>query len=884
MKSHFDLEKAIATWRQFHERRRMLLPQDLNELECHLRDHVAERVGAGVREEAAFEEALHAVGDVGEAEPEYKKVYWGKLQRRHAIINEFIWRGTMLRNYLTVALRNLGQRKGYTAIIVTSLGVAVTASLLILSYIQHERSFDTFHDEVEHLYRVGEAEEGDPVYFRTRPRLLPAVLEHIPGVASGTRTIEANPWVSYNNQRFEESGYYVDDTFFEVFSFPLVAGDQRTVWEPPNAVVMSETLARKYFAQDDPLGKMVIIDFQEHVVTGVMADFPAASTLQADMLLPIAPLPDRWGDSWNWGNTFMPMYLRLHGEASPDEVADQMASLLQRNIDDEEATSFLLFPMRDFHLQAAGELWTPGVSGAQKRLLVLLIIGIAILCIAAINATNLATAQALTRAREIGMRKVLGAHRGQLITQFFGEAALLSFAAMLLGSGLAWVVHPFFNEVWGTTMTLDLRQPSVLLLILGIGGVVGLLAGSYPAFYLSRLRPVASLKGRLQHSRFSVRARNGLVVAQFALSVMLIASTLVMHKQITFMKQQELHFDDEGVVVMPLAVDDFEDEAVASSRIETLKSELLRHPAIQAVSSARAFPGISRDWATDFDVEGGAEPVHSRWTSVDDAYFPLFGIDLVEGRNFDGTREAEVWRTAIINETARAAFGWETAVGKHIDWGGDEPFEVIGVVDDFHFASLEEAIYPMVHFFGGTTASNYDYLAIKLGPGDVTPALAYIEEQLDVLDPARTFDYFFADAYFNQHYEEMERQSVMLGFFAGLAILIACLGLFGLASYITTQRRKEIGIRKVLGASASDVLVLLTKNIALLVLVAFVIGAPLTFLIMERWLADFAYRMELGSGLFLLAGGMALLIALGTVGYQSLRAALADPVKTIRYE
>lgn len=882
----FNLKVAIDAWRRSLERTPAFSASDVEELERHVYDQIRGLQREGLTEEEAFRLTMQEMGDYAMAENEYRKVYWGKVRRERRVRDEINWRLAMLKNYLTLAWRNLVKQKGHTFINVSGLAVAIATCLLIFLYIRHERSFNQHHEHIDRIYMIGEEFNGVTMFY-TRGQIVPALSE-IAGVEAGTRLAPSPAWVSTPTQRFQENVLYVDSTYFDVFTTSLVAGTTDEVFNTENGVIVSESLASKYFQGASPLGQTLEINFEERVVSGVMADLPATATYQFDLILPFI-IAEGWGGR-NWDNTNTLSYALLQPNANPNSIAQQVEALVaERQSSDDEVTGlFSLFPFKDYHLLTNnGGDWEQGNSFMQTILRVLLAIGLAIVLIAAINFANLTTARALTRTREIGVRKVLGAHRRQLISQFLGDALLLSYGAALVGALLAYALLPYFNNLLDTELTLDFTAtPIPALLLLAISTGIGLLAGSYPAFVLSRFRPAESLRGRLQHTGRGRGVRNSLVVMQFALSIALILGTLVMWQQIQFMKDQDLNIETEGIVTVPLTVWDFSGENdVMVERINTIKEELRRQSRITEVSTTQSVPGDYVDNGFTFFAESRTDRVHTRWTFSDADYFDVFGMKLLAGRTFSADRPSDIRHAVVLNEAAAKAYGWDNPIGKTIRWyPGGPAITVIGVVEDFHYTSLEEVIYPVTHFYGGPGSVNFRHLAIKMAPGPVQPVLDQIEQQLTTLDPTWPITFTFADETFNALYADIERRTLLVGSFAILAILVSCLGLLGLASYTTTQRTKEIGIRKVLGATVTGLVVLLSKDIARLVLIAFLIAAPLGYFAMQDWLESFHYRQDLGLGLVFLTGGAAFLIALGTVSYQAIKAALAEPVESLRYE
>ncbi|MEM9666088.1 MAG: ABC transporter permease, partial [Bacteroidota bacterium] len=751
----FHLDHALAAWRHSLRHDGALGPDDLDELERHLRDHIAALTAQGVPAERAFREAIEALGPRGALTGEYQKVYWRKQHRRGQLGEALALRRDLLQNHLTLALRTLVKEKGYAAINIAGLAVAVAACLLILSFVRYERSYDQFHEGRADLYVIGEGltSPSEVYHFHTRGALGPVLATELAGVERAVRLSPEQAWVRSTGQRVQEPVLLADSAFFDLFTVRLLAGRPQDALRLPEGVVLSASAAERHFGRREVLGEVLEVDFEERTVTGVFEDFPATSTLQGDLLLPFIAEEGGW---INWDNTTTPTYVRLHAGADPVAVAEQIQALVAERSTPGRWTgeSYTLLPFAEAHLQrTANGLWTPGTYPGLTMLGVLLAIGAAIAVIAAINVTNLSTARALSRTREVGVRKVLGAYPKQLRWQFLGEALLLSYLAAALGGGLAVLARPVFNDLLGTEITLGFTQdPVTWLLLLGLGTGVGLLAGSYPAFLLARFEPAVSLRGRLAHSPQGGRLRQGLVVVQFALSMALIFGTLVMAQQVRHMKTQDLRFDAEGVVVIPLNPSAFEDREAATAQIGTIKAALAQHPRIAAVSASQSVPGNYVQFGFDFTIEGQSDRVHTRWTTVDDAYFSLYDIDVVEGRGFSADRPSESGRTAVINEAARQAFGWEDgAVGKTLRWeAGGDPYEVVGVVEDFHFESLASSIYPVVHFYVGQSSAQYNMLSLQVTPGPLPPVLDFVQQQAAALDPTWPFSYRFADEQFDQ--------------------------------------------------------------------------------------------------------------------------------------
>lgn len=789
----------------------------------------------------------------------------------------------MIRSYLIVAVRSLLKRKGFSAINVVGLSTGLAAVVLIFLYAQHELNYDRFHENGERIYQVYKERITPTGTQITRDTWIPMadrLVQEYPSVKNAVRTWDQNGWVRYEDRRFQERVTYADPSLLEVFTFPLARGDARTALSDPNSAIVSKAFAARYFDEEDPIGRTIRIDNSvDYTVTGVLEDIPSNSTLDIDVAVPVTSIPGYADAADNWGSSFLFTYVLLDNPADAAHLETQFPTLI-RSIWDEEVASRTTFRLEPLHvLQDA-------LSGNRQYAYILLGIALVILLIASINFMNLATARSLERAREIGMRKVLGARRRQLVYQFIGESTILSLVSLGLGFLLVLAVLPVFNNLYGLELSLDLVGQPYLpasLLLLGIG--VGVLAGAYPALYVSQFKPIRSLRGALKSSKGGIELRRGLVITQFALAIGLIALTLVMRSQLTFLHDAELKFDSENVVVIPVQAADFDDPEAAATRIVTFEEEVRRSPDVLSVSAASHAPGRWSGWFTFAQPEGWGEqdPLRVRMSYVDAEYFDTYGIQLIEGRTFDAARATDVERSVIINEAALRSFGWESAAGKTVR-RGDTDYDVVGVAGNYHFESLREEIAPVLHFYRPPENGVHNFVAIRVRPGRAQAALGPIAAAWSRVDAGRELPYEFADRTFAQLYEQEQRLISVTGAFTMLAILIACLGLMGLASWSVTQRVKEVGIRKVLGASSGAIVMMLSKDFVRLVLIALVVAIPLAYVLAGRWLDDFAYRIDLEPWTFALAGGAALFIAIVTVSAMALRAALTDPVNTLRYE
>ena len=904
----FDLEKTIATWRHLLRHNRAFLPEDLDELERHVRDQVETLISAGMPEEVAFRQAIREMGCYGAVEAEYQKVYWGKLKRRQLLFTELGWRLSMLTNYFKIALRSFQRRKGYAFINVAGLTLGLASCLLIFQYVAFEYGFDAFHENADRLYRVTQTtvrNEGEPrISALFGYAVAPALAQEVPEVVRFARfhpdyndPVIANP--AQPDRAFEERrAFYADPAFLQMFSYPLVAGDAAQALAEPGTLLLSESAARKYFGAEDPLGQ--VLDVTGWIsgpfrVNGVFRDIPANSHLQFDVLLPMADLLRKSGYSdpesgWFWQNFVT--YVELREDTKVPEVERKFTEVLMRHRGEDfketHTTAHLnAQPLRDVHLNEtifAGRI----VPGSYRTVYFFALIGLVTLLIALVNYVNLATARSLDRAREVGVRKVVGAQRRQLVVQFLFESAITNLAAVTLAVALAFVLRPFVNNLAGVQLTGALwTTPGFWAIFLTAFCAGTLLAGLYPAFVLSSFRPVAVLKGEAGSSSARQWLRQGLVVLQFTASIVLLAGTVIVYTQLDYMRHMDLgiHLEQILTVPGPRALSEGMDRTEAR---RTLTEELRRIPSVREIATSSSLPGRGFNWYSSGLRQETADPstgVSGVYTAIDTSFARLYGLTLTAGNGFEGVSAPppdEEPGIAIANETAVNAVGFDTpaeALDQYVSLAGTT-FRIVGVFKDFNWSSAHAP--REAALFGFTPAGGY--LSLKVGTKDLPQTIADVERIYKTLFPGNPFSYSFVDEAFDEQYRNDQRFATLFTVFAVLAIAIACLGLFGLASFTAQQRTKEIGVRKVLGASVLGLVALFSKDFLKLVAVAVVIASPLAYFTMQRWLDDFAYRIEISWGIFLIAGLTALGVAILTVSYQAIKAALSNPVKSLRYE
>lgn len=811
----------------------------------------------------------------------------------------------MFSNYLKIAVRNLLRRKGYSFINIAGLSIGLTCCLLIFQFVMHEYSFDRFNANFSTLYRVtATSQKTGETGTLEGYALGPALKAEVPEVVQFTRVhpdydVPVISSTEHPDRAFEErQALYVDPAFLEMFSYPLIEGNAGTALEP-GTILISESTAKKYFGTGDPMGKSLnVTGWIQGVfrVNGVFQDVPANSHLKFDVLLPMSDLLTRSGyndptQQWKWTN-FM-TYVQLRPGVDLKEVEKKFTKvLMSHRKEDFQRTKTVLHlnaqPIGDVYLHEG--IFAPRVTtGSYRTVYFFLLIGIVILLIALANYVNLATARALDRAREVGIRKVVGAERRQLIFQFIVESALTNLSSLLLAVVLSQFLRPFLNNLAGTKLSADfLTHPLVWVVFAGIFAVGTLLAGLYPALVLSSFRPVSVLKGRGRSSSLRLRMRQGLVVFQFAASIVLLAGTAIVYQQLDYVMHMDIGMNLNQVLAIR-APSVLPKGANGTQLMMTLMQQLRQVPSIEGMTSATALPGDGFNWYSSGLRRATADPskgVPGAFARIDTGFVRLFGLKLVAGRDFDGMTVPAVDPTplpVIANETAVEAVGFNSpseAVGQLVVLGGISNFRIIGVFKDFNWSSAHEK--PDAALFAPTQAG--DKLAMKIKTADIGQTLKAVERIYKSLFPGNPFEYHFVDEKFDEQYRNDQRFGTLFGVFATLAIVIACLGLLGLAAFTAQQRTKEIGVRKVLGASVPGVVGLLTREFVILVLIADVVAWPIAYSIMNQWLDGFAYKIDIGLSSFLFAGVVSLVIAFLTVSYQAIRASLANPVEALRYE
>lgn len=796
----------------------------------------------------------------------------------------------MFKNYFKIAFRNLLNKKFYSAINILGLSIGMACCMLIFLYVSHELSYDSFHSKANRIYRLVTDIKTPTEIINISITSAPMgtyLKKDFPEVSEVARIDYSSVLLQKDDQQFQEDeSLFADASFFEVFDFPLLRGNASTALAEPFNVVLTEDAAKKYFGKQDPIGQSLRMDGNHDVtVTGVVGNVPSNSQIQFSMLISMSTLTEKLnpGMEEEWGNFGFYTFLLLSEPTNPTALEAKIPAFMEQHIgpfmkEYNMHYSLFLEPLRSVYLHSdrGGE-----VTGNLANIYIFSIIAGFILLIACINFMNLATARATERAKEVGIRKVIGAMRRQLTLQFLSESILLSLIAFVLASLFCELLLPAFNQLSGKIITESIFQNSAYLLLLFLLALgVGTLAGIYPAFVLSSFKPVAVLKGRFSSSSRGLLLRKGLVIIQFTISIMLIAGTAIVYTQLDYMRSQGLGFKKEQMLVI-----DFKGDEKVKQQLEAIKNTLSSHPQVLSVSASSSTPSSGNAGAyTNIESPAGEmQASNIDLYSIDFDFLSQYQIDIVAGRAFSKDFPTDSTQALIINEAAAANYGYaspEEAVGKRFSQWGREG-QIIGVIKNFHIRSLQQDIKPLTLRI---EPNDFRLISFSIDTKDIPNTLASLEQQWKELAPQRPFDYFFLDDAFDQQYRTEVQFGQLFIYFAGLAIFIACLGLLGLISYTVVQRMREIGIRKVLGATEKSIVGLLSKDFLVLVVIAFIIATPIAWFVLKQWLEDFAYRIEISGWPFALAGMVAIFIAMLTVSFQSIRAALSNPVDSLRNE
>lgn len=805
----------------------------------------------------------------------------------------------MIKNYIKIAFRNIRKQSFYAVLNITGLAVGISCCILILTYVADELSYDSFQPEVEQTYRVAldrKFPDNQFVYARSPMPLGVTLVRDLPVVTNFTRVFNNFGTLTFQleDQYFDERNVLaVDSTFFDFFHADFVGGDKQTALDQPNSLIITEAMAIKYFGGQDALGKQLTVqNIGEMMVRGVVKNPPANSHMHYDFLFSLNTMPGLYRNDF-WGSYQTYNYLRLESGTDPAMVEQRIEGIVQSYMEP-QVQSFLgidwqeyeaagndhryfLQPMKDIHLHSNFQ-WELEPNGNATIVYLFAAISGFILLLACINFINLTTARAANRAREVGMRKVLGAVRKQLVGQFLTEAVFVCLLASAVAVFLASMLMPLFNEMSGKQIDIMslMNWQSISGLVL-FSVLLGVASGLYPAFFLSAFKPISVLKGKVSGGAKSSFLRNGLVIFQFGVSIVLIIGTLVIYQQIQYLNDKPLGFDKDQLVVVERA-------DLLGEQIETFKNILLENPRIESVAGAATIPGRQVNGGTFMDVTGNASERYLM-PSIRGDYdlINTMGLNVVDGRAFDNAIVTD--STAIIvNESAVKTFGWNDPIGKQLQPINGPIYTVVGVVEDFHFESLHQNIGPLALFASDLGANPTGLMVLKVSTSGLSNTLASIESSWDEFVQQRAVQLSFVDQEFGELYEAEERSGQLFSAFAVLAIIIACLGAVGLAAFLAAQRRKEIGVRKVLGATTFGLVGLLSKEFVKLILVANLLAWPLAYYLMQQWLNTFAYAVGLNLLVFVMALLGSVLIALLTVSFHSVKAAVTNPAEILHYE
>ena len=805
----------------------------------------------------------------------------------------------MIKNYIKIAFRTLVRNKAYALINILGLAIGISFSCMLYMYVDNELSYDTFHEKSDRIYRTilidKRAPDQERKYAIGPPPQGQALMDDYPEVVNMVRLHQFSGHIDFkkDGQRFQERSWFTttDTNFFEIFDFEFVAGDPKTALSEPFSVVLTENTAKKYFGNENPIGKTLTEAGGEIniKVTGMVKNHPDNSHLKFDMLLSNIRSDDGWKNYMtNWRGFRAYTYIVLDENADIESLKAKMPDFQQKYFGPMASSFTVDFqPIEDIYFGSDDiEFGVESNHGQMSYVYIFSAMAVFLLLIASINYINLATAKAMFRAKEIGIRKVVGAFKKQLVTQFLTESFIITLVALVLSVGILDLIFPFFNEITGKAFDLNWDNlPVYLLPLLGIAVVIGLFSGSYPAFYLSRLQPVNTIRGDNQTRKGSFNLRKVLVVFQFILSIVMIVSTLVIGQQLNYIQDSNLGFDKEQLMVIDI------NNGNVRRQFKTIRQQYANIASVQSVGVSSRVPG---EWKSIVELYAkssgsrseGVDSVRTYFMGFDEGMLDTYGFQLADGDYFSGNDQTDSTKI-LLNETAVEAFGLDDPIGASIVLNGrGRAFNatVIGVLRDFNFQSMHQKIAPIIIGAWNNPFQSVDYFTLKIAGKDIANVISAATEVHEKFDQRTSMEYHYIDEQLNLFYVAEKRASMIFQMGAGLSIFVACLGLFGLASYTIQKRTKELGIRKVMGASEWRLFGLLSSSFVKQVGIAFVIASPFAYWIMNNWLSTFEYSITLGAGIFIISGVLALLIALLTVSYRLLKAVNANPVKALRTE
>jgi putative ABC transport system permease protein len=810
---------------------------------------------------------------------DFEEIYSEIVAERGAFSASLWYWGQILRYYLKVILRNIRKHKGYSVINITGLAIGMACCLLISIWVLDELGYDRFHENAPRLYRVEEDQDysGRIYHVNVTPHpLAPALIEEIPEIIDATRYVWSGGFLFRygENAFFEYNIRAVDPSFFQMFSFPLIKGEKDRALDSTYSVVLNEDMAEKYFGKDDPLGKIITINnTHEFTVSGIVKNVPHNSRLQFEILVPYAFLEKIGRTNQSFGSNSIGTYVQLSPNARMEQVNEKILGFIKAKVPD-SVTDLMLMPFTKIHLY--GYFGYGKSAGAIQYVYIFSIIAMFVLLIACINFMNLSTARSANRAKEVGMRKVVGALKSHLIRQFYGESIIFAFIALVLAAGIVTLILPAFSQF--TDKELTWAVGGIGTIFLGVAAITlftGLVAGSYPALFLSSFQPVKVIRGSLKSGAGSSLFRKILVVVQFSLSVLLIIGTVVVYQQLTYMKDHRLGWDREHLLYFPLRDD-------VQKVYDTLKTELIKDSHVMNITATGQLPSRigSNSGGAEWEGKDPKLSILIGFNFVDFDFVETLKIKMKEGRSFSREYSSDLQTAFVVNEEVAKLMDKESVVGERFSFVGKEG-TIIGVMENWHYQPIREKIEPLAITLSERPSR---VMLIRIPPGDISESLDAIKNIWERVIPTYPFEYYFLDENFDSMYRREESIGTLLKYFAILAVFIACLGLFGLASFTAEQRTKEVGIRKILGATVSNITVLLCKEFFLLVFVSNIIAWPVAYFLMRNWLQSYAYRTSLSVFIFISAMAIALLVAFLSVSFQAIRAATASPIDSLRYE
>ncbi|HEY9048144.1 MAG TPA: ABC transporter permease [Ohtaekwangia sp.] len=787
----------------------------------------------------------------------------------------------MLKNYFIIAIRNLFRNKLFSLINILGLAAGISCSLIILVWVQDELNTDAFHLQGNQLYRVlqNHRYSNGEIYtdVATPGPLRSFMKETFPEVRLSTRLT----WLDQrlfkaNDKSFYEKGRFVDPDFLQMFTFPMKEGNILDALKDIHSIVLTGQAAARLFGNENALGKTLLMDESESfTVTGILEELPANSSLRFDFLIPFDWYLNKNKD-WleQWGESSIGTVVLLNANATPESFQRKMKGVMRSRLGPQHEGELFIQRFSDYYLH--GEFKNGVISGGRiERVQVFSAIAILVLVIACINFMNLTTAQSEKRSKEVGLRKTIGAIRWQVALQFFCETLLIVFTASLLGLLICSISLPVFSQIIGKTLSLDLLSLQSIIILLSIVMLTGLIAGSYPAIYLSGFQPAQVLKGKMKPGRGSFALRKILVVSQFTLSIVLIAGTLVINKQMDYIESKDIGLEREGIIYLRMKGD-------MRSHVDAIKSELVNNPVIENVSFCSTNPIDFGGSRSDLEWEGKDPALQIAFASlsVDDSFIESMGMKMAEGRNFRREYSTDT-TTFIINETAARAMGFDHASDQLLTLGGTRRGKIIGVVRDFNFQSIHNKVEPLFMTFD---PSWYNVILVRYKTGHESEAIEGLKEINSRYAPSYPFEYSFLSQDWDKQYKSESQFGAMFSYFSILSVLISFLGLFGLSSFSAEKRIKELGIRKILGAGIPSLMLLLASEVIILTLIASVLGSIIGWYVVDRWLSTFVYHVDLDLVIFLIASGAAVCVAILTVSFHSAKAARANPIKNLRIE